>query len=112
MYLYHCAVFLRTWFFCPLAARSSAQSNVKPTKAKDFGGKELPEGMAQWATKELRKIRKGNGDLTLVHFCMTLTDSSDIREYVREVLGTTPQASAFASEFLKRKRAAKKKGRR
>lgn len=97
-----------------LAAQRQAelQKNVKPTKAKDFGGKELPEGMARWATQELRKIRKGNGDLTLVHFCMTLSDSSDIREYVREVLGTTPQASAFASEFLKRKRAAKKKGRR
>ena len=87
-------------------------SSAGTTKAKDFGGKELPPGMREWATKELKKIRKGNGDLTLVHFCMTLSDSSDIREYVREVLGTTPQASAFASEFLKRKRAAKKKGRR
>ena len=61
--------------------------------------------MARWASAELRKLRHGNADLALVHLCMALTDSSDIRAYVRQVLGTTPQASAFASEFLKRKRA-------
>ena len=91
-------------------SKQAAQKKAT-TKAKDFGGKELPSGMKQWASSELRKIR-GNGDLTLVHFCMTLQASADIREYMREVLGSTPQVSAFASEFIRRKRAGAKGKRR
>ena len=83
------------------------------TQGKDFGGQELPPGMKDWASGELQKLR-GNRDLTLVHFCMTLQASADIREYMREFLGSTPAVSSFASEFIKRKRAAKKskKGKR
>merc|ERR1712166_1103131 len=83
------------------------------TQGKDFGGQDLPPGMAKWASDELQKLR-GNRDLTLVHFCMTLQASADIREYMREFLGSTPNVSSFASEFIKRKRAAKKskKGKR
>ena len=89
------------------------QPRAAQAQAKDFGGQELPPGMKEWASGELKKIR-GNRDLTLVHFCMTLTTSSDIREYMREFLGSTPAVSSFASEFIKRKRAAKKsrKGKR
>jgi hypothetical protein len=85
----------------PQAARAASAN------AKDFGGAELPPGMSQWASGELQKL-KGDRDLTLVHFCMTLQASADIREYMREFLGSTPEVSSFASEFIKRKRAAKK----
>ena len=65
-------------------------------------GAELNADMRQWATGEMQKI-KGNSDLTLVSFCMTLSSNSEIREYMRDVLGSTPQVSSFASEFIRRK---------
>mmetsp|Transcript_1614 Transcript_1614/g.5388 ORF Transcript_1614/g.5388 Transcript_1614/m.5388 type:complete len:81 (-) Transcript_1614:5-247(-) len=34
---------------------------------------------------------------------MTLTDNSEIRQYLSMYLGSTPQVAAFANEFIKRK---------
>ena len=53
----------------------------------------------------------GGADMTLVQLCMALEDNSEIREYMRDYLGSTPQVSSFASEFLKRKSADKTGGR-
>merc|ERR1719421_1824315 len=76
-------------------------------------GSELDGDMRAWATQQMNKI-KGTSDLTLVSFCMTLTSNSEIREYMRDVLGSTPQVSSFASEFIRRKNSlgSKKRGRR
>ena len=73
-------------------------------------GAELNAEMRQWASGEMQKI-KGNSDLTLVSFCMTLSSNSEIREYMRDVLGSTPQVSSFASEFIRRKNKGGKKKR-
>ena len=91
----------------PAAKPQARTARAASANAKDFGGAELPPGMSKWASGELQKL-KGDRDLTLVHFCMTLQASADIREYMREFLGSTPEVSSFASEFIKRKRAAKK----
>ena len=59
--------------------------------------------MRKWASAEMQKM-KGNSDSNpLVSFCMTLSSNSEIREYMRDVLGSTPQVSSFASEFIRRK---------
>jgi hypothetical protein len=48
--------------------------------------------------------------MTLVHFCLSLDDNSEIRSYFSEVLGASPAVSAFATEFIRRKVDAKRDG--
>merc|ERR1711871_94836 len=75
----------------------------KQTSAADFGGSKLSSSMESWAKSELKKIR-GNGDLTIVHFCMSEDiGNAEVRGYMAEVLGSTPAVSSFASEFLRKK---------
>ena len=80
-----------------------AQDRKKDSSGSDgLSGAQLDPGMKAWSLEQMRKI-KGNSDLTLVSFCMTLSSNSEIREYMRDVLGSTPQVSSFASEFIRRK---------
>jgi len=81
-----------------------AQDQKKDSSGSDglSAGAQLDPGMKAWSLEQMRKI-KGNSDLTLVSFCMTLSSNSEIREYMRDVLGSTPQVSSFASEFIRRK---------
>eukprot|EP00939_MAST-03C_sp_MAST-3C-sp1_P004439 g4439.t1 len=72
------------------------------SSSNNFGGQTMPAAMLQWCKQELRKITKSE-DETLVKFCYTLESSVDIREYMRNYMGSTPQVSAFASEFIRRK---------
>jgi hypothetical protein len=41
--------------------------------------------------------------MTLIHFCLSLDDPSEIRSYLSAYLGAKPEVSHFATEFLKRK---------
>merc|ERR1740133_465431 len=77
------------------------RSSGKPDNA--FGGRTMPPIMLQWCKQELQKITKSDDD-TLVHFCYTLDSPADIREYMRNYMGSTPQVSAFASEFIRKKK--------
>merc|ERR1719473_1130565 len=63
----------------------------------------MPASMRRWCEGELKKIT-GKEDTTLVDFCYTLESAADIREYMRNYMGSKPQVSQFASEFLKRKK--------
>jgi len=58
--------------------------------------------MIEWCQAQLRKLT-GSDDMTLALFCMSCESSVDIREYMASYLGSTPQVSAFATEFIKRK---------
>ena len=81
----------------------ASSSNSSEQKNDALGsGEQLDADMRKWASAEMQKM-KGNSDLTLVSFCMTLSSNSEIREYMRDVLGSTPQVSSFASEFIRRK---------
>jgi hypothetical protein len=42
----------------------------------------------------------GSDDLTLIAFCMTLTDANEIRQYLQAYLGGGPKVSSFAAEFI------------
>jgi hypothetical protein len=84
-------------------SRSAAQSTNKgqfSTNASDLDS---------WCSEQLRKIN-GSDDMTLVHFCLSLDDNSEIRSYFSEVLGASPAVSAFATEFIRRKVDAKRDG--
>ncbi|CAN0259495.1 unnamed protein product [Discosporangium mesarthrocarpum] len=81
-------------------AGEGRRAGGKPAAA--FGGSAMSPDMAAWASQQLRKIT-GKDDLTLLEFCMSLTDASEIRQYLAAYLGSTPQVSSFATEFLQRK---------
>lgn len=50
----------------------------------------MSHAMVAWASQQLRKIN-GKDDLTLLEFCMSLTDASEIRQYLAAYLGSTPE---------------------
>mmetsp|Transcript_7748 Transcript_7748/g.11686 ORF Transcript_7748/g.11686 Transcript_7748/m.11686 type:complete len:912 (+) Transcript_7748:77-2812(+) len=81
------------------ANQASARSN--------FGGMGMPPDMANWAKSELKQLG-GSQDITLLDFCMSVADASEVREVLAAYLGSTPKVSSFASNFLSRKAAAKK----
>lgn len=49
----------------------------------------MSQAMLNWASQQMRKI--GKNDLTLLEFCMTLTDAAEIRQYFATCLGSTPE---------------------
>ena len=50
----------------------------------------MPPAMTSWASQQLKRIN-GKDDLTLLEFCMSLTDASEIRQYLAAYLGSTPE---------------------
>jgi len=78
--------------------RSSTQKTME-----EFGanGKMSPM-LETWCKDQMRKLN-GSEDLTLVAFCMTLSDPIEIKQYITAYLGSTPQVNNFATEFINRK---------
>jgi len=78
--------------------RSSTQKTME-----EFGanGKMSPM-LESWCKDQMRKLN-GSEDLTLVAFCMTLSDPIEIKQYITAYLGSTPQVNNFATEFINRK---------
>eukprot|EP00536_Pseudo-nitzschia_multiseries_P017109 jgi/Psemu1/321126/estExt_fgenesh1_pm.C_13830001 len=68
------------------------------TPAEEFGASMSPV-MEKWCKEKMQQIN-GSDDLTLVAFCMTLNDASEIRQYLTTYLGSTPQVNNFATEFI------------
>lgn len=84
----------------PSAATKQAQ---KAAAVDNFGANgQMSPTMEKWCKDQMQKLN-GSDDLTLVTFCMTLTDSDEIRQYLSAYLGSTPQVNNFATEFIKRK---------
>ncbi len=62
----------------------------------DFGGKGMSREMAEWCTAQLRKITSSVADLSaLMEFCTSLDSASEIREYLSQYLGSSPQVLHF-----------------
>jgi len=78
------------------------QQQTGQGKGKDNFGVSVSAEFEEWCLTQLRKINDSD-DLDLIHFCMSLTSAVEIREYFASYLGSTPQVSQFASEFIKRK---------
>lgn len=77
-------------------------SNSSSKNKDDFGGSGMTSEMADWCQSHLKKIT-GSDDMTLALFCMSCESNVEIREYMASYLGSTPQVSAFATEFIRRK---------
>ena len=58
--------------------------------------------MEKWCKEQMQNIN-GSDDLTLVAFCMTLTDANEIRQYLTTYLGSTAQVNNFATEFINKR---------
>lgn len=54
-----------------------------------------------WCCSQVKKLG-GTTDMSILQFCTTLEDPSEIRELIAGTLGSTPGVSAFATEFIKR----------
>lgn len=93
----------------PQAATTSKSAYAQQTKPStqnvidDFGANgRMSPSLENWCKEHMRKLN-GSDDLTLIAFCMTLTDPVEIRQYLTAYLGSTQQVNAFASEFINRK---------
>ena len=71
------------------------------TSAEDFGATMSP-ALEAWCKEQMQKMN-GTDDLTLIAFCMTLTDANEIRQYLQAYLGSGPKVNAFASEFINKR---------
>jgi hypothetical protein len=85
------------------AALNSSTASSKKAPDDNFGtnGRMTPS-LEAWCKDQMEKLN-GSNDLTLIQFCMTLTDAEEIRQYLTAYLGSTAQVNNFATEFIKRK---------
>jgi hypothetical protein len=76
------------------------QTMAKQTKSQEPSN--MPREVAEWCEAQLKRINP-QADPSLMDICFTFESAGDIREYVSQLLGSTPQASQFATEFIRRK---------
>ena len=76
--------------------------DVKSMETTDSLSGNMTQEFSDWCSHQLLKIM-GNGDLTLVSFCLTIDSAAEIRETLAANLGSTPQVSQFATEFIRKK---------
>lgn len=75
---------------------SNAKTAGGSSSGNDFGGKGISREMSDWCSAQLRKITGSSDDLSaLVDFCMSLDSASEIREYLSQYLGSSPQVSVI-----------------
>ncbi|KAL3776943.1 hypothetical protein ACHAW5_009255 [Stephanodiscus triporus] len=88
-----------------VTAPMAKKPNSKKVAAVDdnFGANgRMTPSLEIWCKEQMEKLN-GTDDLTLIQFCMTLTDRDEIRQYLTAYLGSTPQVNNFATEFIRRK---------
>ncbi|EEY61248.1 uncharacterized protein PITG_01508 [Phytophthora infestans T30-4] len=85
------------------AQRESATSGAQVGTSNAFGSNNVSSEFMTWALRHLKAI-DSNADVTLLEYCATLEDPGEVREYLAAYLGSTPRVSAFATEFIQRKK--------
>merc|ERR1711862_1035588 len=90
----------------PQQQANQQRSNAQSKAVDDFGASMTP-ALESWCKDKMQKLT-GSDDLTLISFCMTLNDLVEIRQYLAAYLGSTPEVSNFANEFIHRKGGNKK----
>jgi hypothetical protein len=85
----------------PIAKKSSSKKIASVDNSFGTNGSMTPS-LESWCKEQMEKLN-GTDDLTLIQFCMTLTDRDEIRQYLTAYLGSTPQVNNFATEFIRRK---------
>lgn len=86
--------------------KATNQTSTQKTM-EEFGanGKMTPV-LESWCKDQMRKL-SGSDDLTLIAFCMTLSDPVEIKGYLTAYLGSSSQVNNFATEFINRKNGTK-----
>ena len=92
------------------AVKSSRRSRRKGNKGTNevvadspFGGEvAMSESFDKFCKKKIMDLT-GSDDLTLVHFLMSLSDASEVRQYCVMTLGDKEGVKEFADEFIVRK---------
>ena len=84
------------------SSKSANIESISGESVDEFSDKGMSPDFCEWCSNQLLKIN-GNKDLTLVKFCTSIESASEIRETLAAYLGSTPQVSQFATEFLRRK---------
>ena len=86
------------------APTAKKQSSNKAAAVDDnFGANgRMSPSLELWCKEQMERLN-GTDDLTLIQFCMTLTDRDEIRQYLTAYLGSSPQVTTFATEFIRRK---------
>lgn len=79
--------------------RASTTTSSAPAEA--FGAK-IPPALEKWSREKIHQIN-GSDDITLIAFCMTLEDENDIHQYFSTYLGSSPQVTSFANEFINKR---------
>lgn len=67
-----------------------------------------------WCKSEVKKLT-GSTDTSLLLSCLNMESSAKIREFIRDLYGSKPEVSNFATEFIRRKEKSlnqKKKGKK
>jgi PERQ amino acid-rich with GYF domain-containing protein len=82
-------------------ATGGTQQAGGASAAEEFGAAMSPS-LERWCKDQMMKLN-GSDDLTLVSFCMTLNDPSEIRQYLAAYLGSTPQVASFATDFINKR---------
>jgi hypothetical protein len=85
----------------PIVQQQRSSSVSSATPAEEFGATMSP-ALEKWCKEQMQDIN-GSDDLTLVAFCMTLTDANEIRQYLTTYLGSTSQVNNFATEFINKR---------
>ncbi|CAK4658987.1 hypothetical protein LEN26_005679 [Aphanomyces euteiches] len=85
------------------ASSSASQQAVSRSTTPSVSAQNSSDDLISWSAKQVKKLG-GPDDLTLIQLCATLEDPSEIREYLSANLGSTPKVSAFATEFIQRKK--------
>ncbi|KAL4136709.1 hypothetical protein PRIC2_000238 [Phytophthora ramorum] len=82
---------------------AGASGSVQVGTSNAFGSNNVSSEFMMWAMKQLTTI-DSNANVTLLEYCASVEDPGEIREYLAAYLGSTPRVSAFATEFIQRKK--------
>ncbi|CAI5744036.1 unnamed protein product [Peronospora destructor] len=85
------------------ADKEFASNGAQVDSLNAFGSSKISSVFMGWAVKQLKTI-DSNANVTLLEYCASVEDPGEIREYLAAYLGSTPRVSAFATEFIQRKR--------
>ncbi|KAI9905970.1 hypothetical protein PsorP6_013651 [Peronosclerospora sorghi] len=85
------------------AQSSDKQRDAQVGSSNAFGSNNVSSQFMTWALKQIKSI-DGNANVTLLEYCASLEDPGEIREYLAAYLGSTPRVSAFATDFIQRKK--------
>jgi len=94
--------------FPSLTSGTKKKNNATEVAYKPVVAKAEPkdQDFVNWSKKQLKNLTR-NDETTLTEYLLSLHSDKEVKEYVKEVLGTADNANKFADEFIKRKKAQK-----